>query len=91
VRWRQDLRIQDFLRELKSASSGWVHKTFPHLRAFAWQKGYGAFSVSHSQSDRVKRYIAGQEDHHRRRDFNQEFIGLLRRHEIEYDEERIWD
>jgi len=60
-------------------------------RGFAWQEGYGAFSVSKSSEAEVRRYIQRQKEHHRRRDFEAEFIELLNRHEIEYDERYIWN
>jgi len=74
------------LRRIKANSSRWVHDTFPHRRAFAWQAGYGAFAVSFSSLDRVKGYIAHQAEHHRTRTFQEEFLALLRRHHIEFDE-----
>ena len=83
--------IADTVRDVKSNSSHWIHETFPQLRGFAWQAGYGAFSVSFSMADDVKRYIAGQQDHHRVRTFKEEFIAFLERHNIEYDERYIWD
>jgi hypothetical protein len=61
------------------------------LHGFAWQSGYGAFSVSCSNADEVKRYIAEQPQHHRVRTFKEEFIAFLTRHNIEYDERYIWD
>jgi len=91
VRAHPDKSVSDFLRDLKSCSSGWIHDTFPELKRFHWQDGYGAFSVSQSQSARVKKYIRSQEDHHRERGFKPEFIGLLKRHEVEYDERHIGD
>jgi putative transposase len=83
--------VSDFMRDLKSSSSGWVHDSFVEMKRFHWQDGFGAFSVSQSQASRVKEYIRNQEDHHRQRGFEPEFIGLLKRHEIEYDERYIWD
>jgi putative transposase len=83
--------IADYLRIIKTNSSGWVHKTFPDRCAFAWQSGYGAFSVSHSNDPGVRRYIASQEEHHRRVTFQEEFLEFLKRHEIPYDERYIWD
>ena len=64
---------------------------FPAFRTFAWQEGYGVFSVSKSQETRVKAYIAGQARHHHTRDFKEEFIELLRAHEIEYNERYLWE
>jgi REP element-mobilizing transposase RayT len=88
---RQDKAVSDVLRELKANSSGWVHRTFPPLRDFAWQTGYGAFSVSQSQVEKVKGYIANQKVHHQRVSFKEEFIALLEAHGIEYDEKYLWD
>ncbi|MEN6627115.1 MAG: IS200/IS605 family transposase [Candidatus Sumerlaeia bacterium] len=90
VRLHQDTKIQDFLRDVKSESSGWIHRTHRTMRGFAWQDGYGAFTVSMSQSNRVKTYIANQLQHHQKRGFKDEFRGFLRAHQIEFDEEKIW-
>jgi REP element-mobilizing transposase RayT len=85
------LSIAQGLRLLKGASSKWVHETFPEHRRFRWQEKYGAFSVSVSQLDKAIRYIQGQEQPHRRRTFQEEFVALLKRHRIEYDERYLWD
>jgi len=90
VRLRQKSAVEDVLRELKASSSGWVHKSRADSADFGWQNGYGAFTVSASQVDRVRKYILGQEGHHRRRDFKAEFVGLLDAHGVEYDERYIW-
>jgi putative transposase len=76
---------------IKGGSSGWVHHTFPALRAFAWQDGYGAFTVSQSHVADVIAYIQGQRVHHHARTFQQEYLALLRKHGIEYDERYVWD
>ncbi len=91
VTLRQDQAVSDLLRQIKSNSSGWIHDTFPAASAFRWQNGYGAFSVSHSQIEVVKRYIANQERHHKRRSFEDEFRALLVRHGIEFDERYLWE
>ena len=88
---RQDKAVADVLRDIKANSSGWIHRTFRELRGFAWQHGYGAFTVSQSQVDNVRRYIANQKEHHQRFSFKEEFIALLKAHGIEYDERYIWD
>jgi REP element-mobilizing transposase RayT len=85
------IAIADAVRTIKANSSGWIHKEFAKLSAFYWQEGYGAFAVSHSNVDQVKAYIAGQEEHHRARSFQDEYRELLRRHEIEWDEKYVWD
>ena len=72
--------IAELLRVLKANSSRWVHEQFPELRSFGWQSGYGAFSVSCSRLDEVKKYIAGQQAHHRKITFEEEFLSLLRKH-----------
>jgi putative transposase len=83
--------VAEVVRLIKANSSGWVHKTFPTLQGFAWQAGYGAFSVSASALPAVKRYLATQEEHHRKRTFQEEFVAFLKRHGVEYDERYLWD
>jgi putative transposase len=61
--------LADFMRLIKTNSSKWVHETFASHRDFAWQSGYGAFSVSRSNDDHVRQYIAAQAEHHRRISF----------------------
>jgi putative transposase len=75
---------------LKGDSSYWVHREFPKLYAFAWQDGYGAFTVSKSQTQSVIEYIKNQRVHHVRQTFEEEFIELLKLHEIEYDEKYLF-
>jgi putative transposase len=88
---RQDKAVAEVMRDVKANSSGWIHRTFPELRDFAWQAGYGAFTVSQSQVERVRLYIANQEEHHRKYSFQEEFIRLLKAHGIEYDERYLWE
>jgi putative transposase len=83
--------MSEAMRVLKSNSSGWVHDTRPAGADFAWQAGYGAFSVSQSNREAVLKYIAEQEQHHRKMTFKEEFVALLSRHGIEYDERYIWE
>ncbi|HEX4589840.1 MAG TPA: IS200/IS605 family transposase [Gemmataceae bacterium] len=87
----RETSIADLVRLVKSNSSGWVHETFPVLRDFAWQSGYGAFSVSRSERDRVTKYIETQAEHHKTLSFQDEFRELLCRHELEWDERYVWD
>jgi REP element-mobilizing transposase RayT len=79
------------LRDTKAISSGWVHKSFPDKGAFAWQTGYGSFSVSYSNITDVKRYITNQEDYHLLRSFKEEFVEFLARHDVQYDEKYLWE
>jgi len=83
--------IADLLEAIKADSSKWVKKWQPALSGFAWQNGYGAFSIGQSQVGAVKRYIGRQSDHHRRRTFQDEFREFLRRYEVPYDERYVWD
>lgn len=76
---------------IKGGSSGWIHDTFPNLRGFAWQDGYGAFTVSKSNVPEVTAYIQGQREHHRMKAFQEEYLALLKKHDIEYDERYLWD
>jgi REP element-mobilizing transposase RayT len=91
ARIHQTLAVADLLRDVKAGSSKWVHDSFPEMRDFAWQGGYGAFTVSASQINRLKTYIEAQEEHHGKEDFKTEFVRLLKAHDIEYDERYIWD
>jgi putative transposase len=87
----REISIADLIKTIKAASSRWIHDTFPELGGFAWQAGYGAFSVSGNRIERVKGYIAGQAVHHRIRTFQEEYRDFLARHEIEWDERYVWD
>jgi REP-associated tyrosine transposase len=78
-------RLADVLRELKSVSSGLVHDEIG-VGDFAWQEGYGAFTVSPSQRETVRHYIEQQAQHHRTRTFREEYLELLRRSGVEFDE-----
>src|SRR5438552_9952391 len=77
--------LADVLREMKSVSSAWVHED-AGVSSFAWQEGYGGFTVSASQLEKVRVYIQRQEEHHRTRTFREEYIELLQRSGVEFDE-----
>jgi putative transposase len=91
LRWRPDGSVSDLVRTVKARSSKWVHDTFPALADFAWQEGYSAFSVSKSQEGAVKKYIAGQAEHHKKEDFKSELLRILRAHGVEFDETYVFD
>jgi len=84
------IEVAQGIQLIKGGSSKWVHDTFPEHRDFAWQEGYGAFSIGISQLEETKRYIATQREHHRRRTFQEEFLAFLKKHGIEYDPQHIW-
>jgi len=77
------------VRDVKAVSSRWVHDETGD-RGFSWQEGYGAFSVSASQLGVVREYIAKQEEHHRTRTFQEEYVRLLKRCGVEYVERYLW-
>lgn len=76
-------------RHLKSRSSKWIHETFPSLSDFAWQEGYGGFTVSRSAVDRVATYVRNQKHHHATMRYEDEIMELLRRHGIEATPEDV--
>ena len=76
---------------LKGGSSKWIHDTHPAAEDFRWQIKYGAFSVSRSVLDQTIRYIRTQEAHHRKMTFQEEFVALLRRHEVAHDPKYLWE
>ena len=86
---RPDCALSDVLRELKANATGWMHNVFPSLKNFSWQRGYGAFTVSQSSVEAVRRYIARQKEHHRKMSFRDEFIQFLNENAIKYDERFI--
>lgn len=81
--------LADVVRDVKAVSSRWVHEEIGE-RGFAWQEGYGAFTVSSSQRGPVRDYIARQDEHHEKRTFQEEYVDLLRRSGVEYDERYLW-
>ncbi len=83
--------VAEIVRLIKSNSSKWIHEEIKGMQAFAWQSGYGAFSVSQSQLASVKKYIHGQEAHHRKLSFREEFLTFLKKHDLAYDERYVWD
>lgn len=85
------IAVSDVLRTVKANSSRWIHDEFPSLAKFAWQTGYGVFSVSHRDLESVLRYVNNQEEHHRVKTFQEEFLSFLHEYGIEYDEKYLWD
>ncbi|MCK4626981.1 MAG: IS200/IS605 family transposase [Phycisphaerae bacterium] len=83
--------LAEILEEVKKGSSKWMKKQSPSLRDFYWQGGYGASSVSQSNVAAVRKYIANQQEHHRKLTFQEEFRAFLKRHQIEFDERYVWD
>lgn len=90
-RWRPDGSISDLMRTVMARSSKWVYETYPNLAACSWQEGYSVFSVSKSQEEAVKKYIAGQAEHHKKEDFKSELLRILRAHGVEFDEKYVFE
>jgi REP element-mobilizing transposase RayT len=85
------LAVSDCLRDLKANASRWVNETRGPQSQFAWQMGYGAFSVSQSNVPGVVKYIQRQEEHHRRVTFQEEFLAFLKKNNVAYDPRYIWE
>jgi REP element-mobilizing transposase RayT len=89
LRYPSELSHSDMLRHIKSRSSKWIHSTFPDQRAFAWQVGYGGFTVSKSVVPRVEAYIGRQKVRHRKQNFETELFELLTKHGVDFDPEEV--
>jgi putative transposase len=83
--------IAKAVEEVKKRSSKWIKTKGEQYKDFAWQGGYGVFSVSESVADAVKKYIENQKKHHARFDFQSEYRELLKKYKIDYDEKYVWD
>ena len=84
------LTLSDVIRTVKSSSTNWIRRTIKNKKAFAWQNGYAAFSVSKSQIPRVERYIQNQRQHHKKIGFKDELRRFLDKLGLEYDEKYLW-
>ena|SRR2546428_3657288 len=84
------ITIAKAVQLIKGGSSKWIHETFPTSRHFAWQEGYGAFSISISHVTQTITYIKNQEKHHQKKSFQEEFLEFLKKHKIPYDERYVW-
>jgi len=87
----REVSAAEWIKEIKRVSSRWVKAQDAALRDFRWQDGYAAFSVSVSNCDAVRAYIADQERHHARLDFRRELVTLLERYDVKWDERYLWD
>src|SRR5271165_6041223 len=81
--------LAKFVQDIKQASSKWVHEVIG-MRNFAWQPGYGAFTVSVSNCDSVKQYIVDQVEYHRKKSFQEEYLIFLKKHGVDYDPKYVW-
>ena len=91
IRLSRTITIAHLVEELKTSSSKWLKTQLPALAQFAWQNGYGAFSVGPSDLEALRKYIDTQEEHHRTHTFQEEYRAFLKRYGVEFDERYIWD
>ncbi len=91
ARLSPSLAIADVVRDIKANSSRWMNERSENRLPFEWQKGYGAFTVSFSNIESVQRYVQTQEEHHRTKSFQEEYIEFLNRHEIEFRLEYLFE
>ena len=83
--------VSEAVEECKKTSSKWIKTQGPEYAQFARQAGYGAFAVSESNVDDVRKYIANQPEHHRKKSFQEEYRAFLERHRVTFDEKYVWD
>lgn len=91
ARLSRTMSLADWVKELTRASTVWMKEEWSEFATFHWQAGYGAFSVSQSNTDAVVEYIRHQAEHHRTKTFQEEFRAMLRKNGIEWDERYVWD
>lgn len=87
----RNITIQDLAAKVKAESSKWMKQQVPPVPDFQWQTGYGAFSVNPKDNQAVIEYIKKQEEHHRIRTFQEEYLLFLKKYSISYDEKHLWD
>ena len=91
VRIPAKVAVSDFVGKLKANTSKYINESRDAGMKFHWQDGYGAFTVNPSQQDPVAAYISRQIEHHREQSFQDEFLKILKRHEVDYDPKYIWE
>ncbi len=86
----KNIALSKITEEIKRHSSRWLKGRGKHYQRFAWQGGYGGFSVSQSVVERTKRYIKNQEGHHKATNFREEYLKFLKEYDVKYDEQFLW-
>jgi len=85
------ISVADFIKRIKTSSSLWIKVKGEEFQYFAWQEGYGVFSVSPTKKQSVINYIANQKIHHKKQSYQEELIRFLNKYEMKYDERYLWD
>jgi REP element-mobilizing transposase RayT len=88
---KPDIALSDLMRDIKASSSKWINEKKLVVGKFQWQEGFGAFSYSQSQIDNVINYIKNQKEHHLKKSFKEEYIAMLKKFEIEYNEKYLFE
>jgi putative transposase len=83
--------IPDLVEEIKTSINSWIKNKGLSKFKFEWQKGYGAFTHSHSQIDTVVKYILKQEDHHKNKSFREEYLEILEKNDVAFNQEYLFD
>ena len=85
------ISVSKLLEEIKSSSSKWIKQEFKKCSSFGWQSGYAVFSLGHSQLVHLLKYIDNQKEHHRKISYREEVLQFLKKYNVEYDEQYLWD
>ncbi|MES2275519.1 MAG: IS200/IS605 family transposase [Bacteroidota bacterium] len=91
IGFKPAMSVSDMVRDIKANSSGFINEKKWVVGKFNWQEGFGAFSYSKSQQDDVVKYILNQEEHHKRKTFKEEYLEILKKFEVEYDEKYLFE
>ncbi|WDQ15768.1 IS200/IS605 family transposase [Rhodopirellula sp. P2] len=91
IRIHPAFAISKTIQLLKANSSKWINEQGKTIQPFQWQRGYGAFSVSQSMTERVKTYIANQREHHAKKTFEDEYLAMLKNHGVDFDPRYVFD
>lgn len=91
IRLSRTIAIAELVERVKTASSKWLKTQAPEFAAFAWQRGYGVFSLGPADLPALLSYIDDQQRHHRARTFQEEYLAILKSHGVDFDERYVWD
>ncbi len=88
---KPSIALSNLVRDIKNNSSSFINEKKWVMGKFNWQKGFGAFSYGHSQIDTVVKYIQNQESHHAKKTFKEEYLEILKKFNVEYDEKYLFE